>query len=494
MKNNVTPEALGISSEYLLNMLRRIDRKGIPMHSLLIARGDDVLFDAYWAPFTKDTLHRMNSVTKSFVALAVGKLIEEGKLSLSDKVIDFFPEAKDYAVPELRRGETVEDLLTMRTSYVLRPGKHWVKFKLYDRIKTYFENPTDKLPGTTFYYDSLGSYILTVIVERLTGKPFLEYLKEKVLLKIGFSEDATCITDAMGYSWGDSGLLCTPHDLYRVGKFINRGGVFSGEQLMDRAYLERAVSKIVSNVSGGNDRQNSSYGYGYQIWHELLGGFGFHGMGMQYMICIPKLDLYLVCTADTQGYDEARALFIGMYEELVREGVSDAPLPENPSAYAELTEYVKNLKLVSLSGDATSPIADKISGKKYILEENKMGIKHFTIKLACGEGELIYENAQGEKRLPFGINKNLFSRFPQDGYDNLKIGESPEGYRHPAATSASWQDGTTFDICCRIIGNHLGGLNIRIAFLGNKATLEMTKTTNCFLNEYEGYAIGELEK
>ena len=123
-----------------------------------------------------------------------------------------------------------------------------------------------------------------------------------------------------------------------------------------------------------------------------------------------------------------------------------------------------------------------------------MGIKHFTIKLACGEGELIYENAQGEKRLPFGINKNLFSKFPQDGYDNLKIGESPEGYRHPAATSASWQDGTTFDICCRIIGNHLGGLNIRIAFLGNKATLEMTKTTNCFLNEYEGYAIGELEK
>ena len=179
-----TPESRGISSAYLLRMLRRIDGKGIPMHSLLIARGG-VILDAYWSPFNENTHHRMNSVTKSFVALAIGKLIEEGRISLADKVIDFFPEAKGYNVPKERRLETVEDLLTMRTTYILRPGKHWVKYKLYDRIKTYFENPVDKPAGSSFYYDSLGSYILTVIVERNTGMPFLKYLRGSVLSKIG---------------------------------------------------------------------------------------------------------------------------------------------------------------------------------------------------------------------------------------------------------------------------------------------------------------------
>lgn len=494
MNFNATPESRGISSEFLLKLLRRIDRRGIPMHSLLIARGDDILLDAYWAPFTENTLHRMNSVTKSFVALAIGKLIEEGRLSLKDRAIDFFPEAAEYDVPKERQLETVEDLLTMRTTYVLRPGKHWVKFKLYDRIKTYFENPVDKPAGTMFYYDSLGSYILTVIVERIVGKPFLEYLKEKVLSKIGFSENALCITDALGYSWGDSGLLCTTRDLYLTGKLIRQGGVWEGERLMDGDFLRLATSSITSNCSGGNDRSSSSWGYGYQIWHEMRGGFGFHGMGMQYLICIPELDFYLACTADTQGNDEARAQFMGMYEELVKEELSDTPLPENPKAYAELCEYVKGLKLVSLTGEISSPIAEEISGRRYKLCGNKMGIKHFTVTLTKDVGELVYENAQGEKRLPFGINRNLFGEFPEDGYDNLKIGESPKGYHHPAATSAAWQDGSTLAICSRIIGNHLGGLNIRIAFAGDKASLEMTKTTNCFLNEYEGYAIGTAEK
>ncbi len=485
-----TPESKGISSKALLRFVKKLDDKKFPMHSLLIARGDDVVLNAYWAPFDNKTLHRQNSVTKSFVALAIGLLEEEGRLKLLDKVIDYFPEAKNYDVPSEIAEQTILDLLTMRTTYA--PGdRHWVKYKDYDRIKAYFTERVAKPKGTLYNYDSRGSYILGVIVERITDKPFMEYLKEKILLKIGFSKGSSCISDPHGYSWSDSGLLCTAEDLYRVGKFINRGGVWNGERLMNEKFLRDATSRITANCASGNDADNNTYGYGYQIWHEMMGGFGFHGMGMQYMLCIPSKDFYLVCNADTQGHDNARAIFLDMYEDFVKEEVHSEPLSEDKAAYEALRGYCSKLELVSLSGEKATAISENINGKTFILADNPMGIKRFSLELDGDSGAFIYENAQGEKCLRFGICKNVMTEFPEDGYANMKIGESPPGYRHPCAVSGAWQDDRTFAIKAQMTGNHLGGLYIRIGFNGNRAAVEMKKNTNCFLNEYEGSAIGE---
>ena len=488
---NATPESRGISSRSLLRFVKKLDERGIPMHSLLIARGDDIVLNAYWSPFNNKTLHRQNSVTKSFVALAIGLLEEEGKLSLSDKVIDFFPEAREYEVSDEIAEQTVCDLLTMRTSFNKASGGHWVRDKKYDRIKAYFTARPEKVPSTFFNYDSSGSYILGVIAERLSKKPLMDYLKEKLLSKIEFSENADCILDPMGYSWSDSGLLCTAEDLYKVGKFINQGGMWQGERLMNEKFLRDATSRISSNCTAGNDRDNNNYGYGYQIWHEAMGGFGFHGMGMQYMICIPCLNFSLVCNADTQGYDKSRAIFLSMYEDLIKEEVKPSPLPEDKEGYAALCEYCDSLKLVSLRGESRTHTAERIDRREFILEENPMGIKRFVLSFDGDKGEFFYENKQGEKRLPFGFSRNFLTEFPEDGYANMKIGESPEGYRHPCAVSGAWQDCDTFAIKAQMTGNHLGGLYIRIGFSGDRVSLEMKKNTNCFLNEYNGCAIGK---
>lgn len=487
-----TPESRGISSRALLGFVRKLDKKKIPMHSLLIARGDDIVLNAYWTPFDNKTLHRQNSVTKSFVSLAIGLLEEEGKLSLDDKVISFFPEAKGYDVPKEIEEQTVRELLSMQTVFAPHGERHWVKYKDYDRIKAYFEDRVLKPHGTLFAYDSRASHILGIIIERVTGKPFLEYLKEKILLKIGFSSDSECIKDAQGYSWADSGLLCTSEDLFRVGKFIRDGGVWEGERLMNEEYLRTATSRITSNCTSGNDCANNSYGYGYQIWHEKHDGFGFHGMGMQYMICIPKLDFTLVCTADTQGNDAARAIFLDMYEDFVDGELHGHPLPEDPEGYAELMEYCGNLKLVSLDGEQGNATAERINGKLITLSENPMGIKWMRLDFSDNIGELVYENGQGEKHLPFGLCKNVFSEFPQDGYENMKLGESPEGYRHPCVTSAAWQDESTLAIKSYMTGNHLGSVYIRIGFRENNVAVTMSKTANYFLEEYSGTAIGKI--
>ena len=97
------------------------------------------------------------------------------------------------------------------------------------------------------------------------------------------------------------------------------------------------------------------------------------------------------------------------------------------------------------------------------------------------------------KRLPFGLCENALTEFPEDGYDNLKIGESPVGYHHPCAVSAAWQDATTLAIKAQMTGNHLGGLYVRIGFDGDRVGVQMSKNTNCFLNEYDGSAVGKME-
>ena len=488
-----TPESRGISSRSLLRFIKKLDDKKIPMHSLLIARGDDIILNAYWAPFDNKTLHRQNSVTKSFVALAIGLLEEDGLIKLTDRVIDYFPEARKYDVADEIRAQTVYDLLTMQTAYARGENGHWVRDKKYDRIEAYFTAIPEKAKNTLFHYDSRGSYILGVIVERVSGKPLMEFLKERLLTRIGFSDSADCILDPNGYSWSDSGLLCTAEDLYRVGKFIRQGGIWEGERLMNERFLRDAVSFITSTSTGVNCSDNSTNGYGYQIWHEILDGFGFHGMGMQYMICIPKLDFYLVCNADTQGYDNARAIFLSMYEDFVREEIFDSPLPEDPEFFSALRDYCNSLHLVTVTGKDTSPIADSVNGKQYVLENNKMGIKRLSITLDKDGGKLVYENAQGEKELHFGILKNVITEFPEDGYANMQIGRSPAGYRHPCAVSAAWLDDRALAIKVHMVGNHLGGLYIRLGFSGERVSLDMRKTTNCFLNEYDGNAIGTLQ-
>jgi len=459
------------------------------MHSLLIARGDDILLNAYWKPFTRETLHRQNSVTKSFVALAIGLLIDEGRVALSDRLVDFFPECLNSELDPERATLTVEDALKMRTSYVATGGGHWVRDREYDRIKRFFETPAVKPNDSMFYYDSTGSYVLGCIVERLTGEPFMEYLKKKLLCKLGFSDRAACVKGGEGYSWSDSGLLCTAEDLYKVGKFIKNGGVHNGEQLLSADFLKRATSPLSSTSDIGADTYGA-HGYGYQIWCESFGGFGFHGMGAQFMFCCPEKDVYVVCNADTQDSNDGRIILCDMVRDFIEELGEDVPLEEDTAAYESLCSTVKGLSLASMPAGVESEFAASVNGARFLLEENPMGIEW--LSLDFDHSVLKYKNAQGEKALLFDIGRNAFSEFPENGYFDMEVGV--DGHcNYPIATSAAWLEERLFAIKVQFIGKHLGGLYIRLGFTSDgRVAASFKKTTNCFLDTYNGNATGSL--
>ena len=77
-----SPESAGIPSGCLLHFLDRLQKKQVPMHSFLLMRHDTLIAEGYYAPYQKDTLHRMFSISKSFTSIAIGLLEAEGKLSL----------------------------------------------------------------------------------------------------------------------------------------------------------------------------------------------------------------------------------------------------------------------------------------------------------------------------------------------------------------------------------------------------------------------------
>lgn len=490
MTDIVSPESCGISSAVIENFLRHLNENGYAMHSVLMSRYGKIFTDSYWKPFDSETHHRLNSVSKSFVGIAIGLLIEEGKLNLYDKVHTFFPESCPEKLHPDIESETIYDLLTMCT-FMGEEKMHWVRDKVYDRQSFYLSQPAPHPNGTFFQYDSPGNFMLGCIVEKITGKPFMEYLKDKMLREMGFSEDTKCIKGPDGYSWADSGVLCRAGDLHKFARFLMDGGKYEGKRYINEAFVRKATSKIVASDTTGYNLYTSC-GYGFQIWQHFDGGFALNGMGGQFAWCFPDYDFIIVTTADNQGNEGFKYVFADMVHNELLKNLKKEPLSENSAALENLRKYESNMELVCLEGDAASPCAKDVYGKTYTLSENPMNIKWLRITAEGDEGVLEYENAQGIKKLPFGICKNVYTLFPEEGYPDMKMGVFEKGNYFPCASSAVWQDDHTFAIRVQMTGKHLGALYIRIGFTENRLGARFMKNTNCFLHEYHGYASGTI--
>ncbi|MBR6728199.1 MAG: serine hydrolase [Clostridia bacterium] len=483
-----TPEQAGIASRYLIDFFDRLEYYGLSTHSVLMARGDNIFCECYYKPFHKDFKHRMYSVSKSFVSVAVGFCEQDGFLSLDDPMLKFFPEYNTEGAPNA----TVREMLMMESA-VESHCKSWFRTVTNDRVACYFTPSNRKTPGTLFSYDSAGSYMLGVIVERMTGKPFLEYLKEKVLLDIGFSKDAYCLQAPGGYSWGDSGVMCTAEDLMLFARFVLNMGTFEGKRYLNEDYLRAATTMSVCNSDYGFCCHDN-YGYGYQFWGAPKGCFAMLGMGNQIALCDPKHDFIFVINSDNQGnphnYEQ---IFEALYNNVIAH-LEEERVPERAGDVSLLREMLAERELFFLRGAADADFSKEIAGKRFACDPNPMGLKWFTLSFGEGEGTLHYENAQGEKALTFGFGHNAFQKFPQSDYPDL-VGVMPaKGNRYDCACSADWPEPQKLRIRVQIIDKYFGNLAIVIGFKDDAhASVRMTKKAEYFLMEYEGLTTAKVK-
>lgn len=471
-----TPEELGISSANIEKYIRLLEESSLATHNLILMRKGKIIFEHYWAPFHREFRHRMYSVTKSFVGLAIGFLEQEGKLNLDDPISEYFPKESENSHP-LQRAQTIRHMLMMANAM---PNSNYFQDKPADRVQHYFDRnrPGAKPSGTVFEYDSEGSFILCALVERLSGMKLVDFLKSRMFDQIGVAE-MDCLECPGGHSWGDSALLCRPIDLLRVAEFCMN----KGEGILNEEYVTAATSKQIDNAHGSDEFDHQ--GYGYQIWRTWDNSFFFNGMGCQFAICVPDQELIMVYNGDNQGNPLAKKIIFEGFFNLISRPAGE-PLPPASPVNTE------GLKLYHAKGERHMPIEQQISGNVYHLNENPMGITELSLTFGEESGILRYTNAQGKKELPFGLCKNEFAPFPQAGYSD-RVG-SQEGDRlYQCAASAAWVGEKNLFIKVQIIDTYFGNLNISLGFEGKGIGILMEKTAEYFLMEYQGKAGGFYE-
>ena len=273
-----------------------VEDAGIELHSLLVMEKGELLYENYFTNKAgKDKLHRMFSCTKSYVAMGIGLLVEAGKISTDDLIVEYFPEFVTDDLNPLVAEMTIGDMLSMRTCY--RKTTYDATSKVKNWVESFFISEPHHKAGTVFNYDTSASHVLAALIEKLTGKELLEFLRESFLDEIGFSKEAYIIKDPFGVSMGGAGLYAKSSDLLKTGElFLSNGKNREGKEVYPVSWLKEMTINRVST----KPNQKEAEGYGYQIW-MIPGGYAFYGLGGQWLMIFPESEKIVVTTADNHG-------------------------------------------------------------------------------------------------------------------------------------------------------------------------------------------------
>jgi CubicO group peptidase (beta-lactamase class C family) len=275
-----TPERQGVSPSAVLAFVEAADAEIDAMHSFMLVRHGYVVAEGWWTPYDARTPHVLYSLSKSFTSTAVGLAIAEGKLTLDDEVLKMFPDDAPAEPSANLKAMRVRDLLRMsaghQTEAVLWRGDP-ASTKDDPWTKTFLAQPVPFKPGTHFLYNSPGTYMLSAMVQKVTGATVLDYLRPRLFDPLGF-ENPTWVASPQGISAGAWGLLARTEEIARFGQLYLQRGMWKGRPLVPEAWVEEATARQTSN--GSAPTSDWDQGYGYQFWrsrHDSFRGDGAFG-------------------------------------------------------------------------------------------------------------------------------------------------------------------------------------------------------------------------
>jgi CubicO group peptidase (beta-lactamase class C family) len=418
------PEAQGISSSAILAFVDLAEKKIDALHSFMIVRHGHVLAEGWWSPYQAESPHALYSLSKSFTSTAVGLAVAEGKLSVDDLVLKFFPDDAPKDPSKNLESMRVSDLLRMSTGNQaearLGPDGVWTK--------KFLAQPVPNKPGTHFLYNTPATYMLSAIVQKATGVTVLEYLKPRLFAPLGI-EHPTWETSPQGVSTGGYGLSIRTEDIARFGQLYLQKGQWQGKQLIPAAWVEKATARQTSN--GSNPSSDWDQGYGYQFWRSRHGAFRGDGAFGQFCIVLPEQDAVIAITSGTKDMQSVLNL---VWDQLLP-AMKAEPLATDPEAHKKLEQKLSGLLLDPQAGNTTPAIASKVSGKTYSFPTNTRKLE--SIALECdSKGEaaaLVVRSGGAQMRMTCGRARWEKGR--------LAYGMFLE---QPAAASGAWTADDTF--------------------------------------------------
>lgn len=425
-----TPEAQGVSSTAILNFVNAVEADIQDLHSFILVRHGHIIAEGWWAPYGPDTPHMLFSLSKSFTSTAVGMAVAEGLLSVDDKVAALLPDDMPSEVSENLANMRVHDLLSMSTGNdqdtmgALRDNKNWAKAIL--------AQPVEHTPGTHFVYNSGATYLLSAIVQKLTGQRLLDYLTPRLFEPLGI-EDATWQQCPRGIDTGGWGLKVKTEDIANFGQLYLQNGQWEGKQLVPANWVAEASRKQVSNTHHGKT-PDWTQGYGYQFWRCQNNAYRGDGAFGQYCVIMPDQDAVL---AITSGVGDMQKPLDKVWEILLPAMTAD-PLPANPDAQNALASKLSQLVLPFPVGQTTSPIAEKVSGQRYNFAKVKSDGFSFNAEAA---------------QLTFTPEQTTLTLWDKHGQHDIFVGQGAwvrgttqfgDGEAGVVAASGAWADEHTY--------------------------------------------------
>ncbi len=427
-----TPEAQGVAADAILGFVAEAEKSIQALHSVMIVRRGHVIAEGWWAPYAANEPHQLFSLSKSFTSTAVGLAAAEGKLKIEDPVLSFFPELAPEKPSANLRAMRVRDLLTMSTGQHNEDIQNFPYRGDENVVKKFLELPVAHKPGTFFVYNSPASYMLSAIVQRVTGQSVLEYLKPKLFAPLGI-ENPTWEASRQGVSMGGFGLSLRTEDIAKFGQLYLQRGRWDGKQLVPEAWVAQATARWMSN--GSNPASDWEQGYGFQFWrcrHGIVRGDGARG---QFCLIMPELDAVVAITAGTGNLQKVLdVVWTTLLPALQAAQARTSPLAGDAAMQAKLKDKLATLTLVKpAAGAATPELAAKIAGRRFVFPENPL--KYESIALAPAAGG----SGATELRWRAG-GEDVAATVSPAGWSRVEAG-NPE---NAIALSGAWTGPATF--------------------------------------------------
>ncbi|MBE0699599.1 MAG: serine hydrolase, partial [Anaerolineaceae bacterium] len=289
-----SPERQGIPSSAILRFVEAIEKKHLELHSFMLLRHGILVAKGWWNPYHPDYPHMLFSLSKSFTSSAVGLAVAEGRLSVDDAVVSFFPDDLPELVSENLKAMKVKHLLTMSTGHAEDTTGRLRDTVDGNWVKSFLSLEVENVPGKPFVYNSGATYILSAIIQKVTGMTVLEYLRPRLFEPLGI-ENPTWETCPMGINTGGWGLNVRTEDIAQFGQLYLNKGVWNGRRILAQEWVEQASSAQVPN--GDNPESDWNQGYGYQFWRCRHGAYRGDGAFGQYCIVMPEQDAVLAITS-----------------------------------------------------------------------------------------------------------------------------------------------------------------------------------------------------
>ena len=297
-----TPESHGISSRRIYSMLCALEaERRANIHGLMIIHAGEVISECTRDGYDVNVWRLSHSMSKTVTGMAIGLLCDEGRLKLSDRLVEIFPDIpyKDRRFPLI----TVAHLLSMTTGVTFGEAGSVTESEWTD---AYFASPMKFVPGTDFAYNSMNSYILARIVAKVSGVGVVDYLRPRLFEPLHI---INCFWELSpeGIEKGGWGLYMSMESWAKLGRLVLSGGVFEDKRVLSQEWIDVSTRKQADSPI-----INGDFNYGYHLWvgrdsEDIL----FNGMlGQNVWICPKNRIIVVMSCGNNELFQDSPALEI----------------------------------------------------------------------------------------------------------------------------------------------------------------------------------------